>query len=115
MFQPQMLDSHRSWEPTELPLAVQEIFGADSSKVQAAVSPAWLADVVVGGLVVATAAVVVGAAEVVGTADFAIGAVVGGAVSELPPQAEATNKPTRSAPSRLTASTLGQRLSPVLG
>ncbi len=114
MFQPEMLDSHRSWEPTELPFAVQEIFGADSSKVQAAVSPTWLADVVVGGLVVATAAVVVGAA-VVGTADFAIGVVVGGAVSELPPQAEATNRATRSAPSRLTASTLGQRLVPVLG
>jgi hypothetical protein len=98
-----------------LPFAVQEIFGADSSKVQAAVSPAWLADVVVGGSVVATAAVVVGAAVVAGTADFAIGVVVGGAVSELPPQAEATNKATRSAPIHLTASTLGQRLIPVLG
>ena len=72
--------------------------------------------VVVGvAVVVVDTTVVVGAAEVVGTADFAIGAVVGGAVSELPPQDEATNKATRSAPTRLTASTLGQRLVPVLG
>ena len=41
--------------------------------------------------------------------------VVGAAVSELPPQAGATNKTTRSAPSRLTDSTLRQRLVPVLG
>jgi hypothetical protein len=58
---------------------------------------------------------VVGAAEVAGTADFAIGVVVGGAVSELPPHAEATNNATRSAPGRLTDWTLRQCLIPVLG
>ena len=79
-----MLDSHRSWELAELPLALQEIFGTDSSKVQAAASPAWLADVVVGGSVVAAAAVVVGAsvvakaAVVVGASVVAEAAVVSG-------------------------------------
>ncbi len=52
---------------------------------------------------------VIGAAsaEDVGTADFAIGAVVDGSnsglESEPPAHAEATNRATRSAPTRLTS------------
>ena len=57
---------------------------------------------VVGAAVVVGATVVVGAAVVVG-ATVVVGAVVavGAAVSELPPQADATNRNATNTPTRL--------------
>ena len=75
MSQPQMLDSHLSWEPAEFPLAVQEILGTESSKVQTATSSSGTPVVVGTATVVGAAVVVAGAAVVVdvwATADVSI-------------------------------------------
>ena len=62
---------------------------------------------VVAWVVVVAWVIAADSAEVVGTADFAIGAVVDGSnvglVSEPPAHAEATNRATRRAPTRLTS------------
>ena len=110
MFQPQMLDSHRSWDPWVAPLALHVIFGTNSSNKQVAVSPIGVEVLVVGTDVVGDAVVVVatgivvlaaaadvasamvgGAVVVVGERVVVVKAVIlGAAVPEAGPQAEAS-------------------------